>query len=106
MTCADFIDHPVDIRSRFTTGDPALYAVLELGSIFAGKEIVLSLRKPLRELARAGAPLRLGRCAGEPRFRQETAALADEAGYGRYRVACAVEGREIARADFTLEPAP
>ena len=106
VTCADFIDHPVDIRSRFTTGDPALYAVLELGSIFAGKEIVLSLRKPS-----ANSLVREHRFvwddAQESRaFRQETAALADEAGYGRYRVACAVEGREIARADFTLEPAP
>lgn len=106
VTCADFIDHPVDIRSRFTTGDPALYAVLELGSVFAGKGIVLSLRKPS-----ANSLVREHRFAWDEAqesraFRQETAALADEAGYGRYRVTCSVDGREIAHADFTLDPAP
>lgn len=102
VTCGEYIDHAVDIRSAFTARDPAVYAVVELGSEFAGKKIVLTLTK-----VAAGSLVAEHRFAWDDAqdtqaFGRGAAELAREAGYGRYRVACSIDGREIARTDFTL----
>lgn len=106
VTCGDYIDHPVDVRSRFTTRDAAVYAVVELPSVFAGKEIVLALQKVSTNSLVRQHCLTWDDAQDTRAFKQETAALANGAGYGGYRVTCHVDGQEIARADFTLDAEP
>lgn len=102
FTCADFIDHPMDIRSEFTPGDAAVVIVVELDRNFAGKEVEVALQRDGR-----GAPLSQQRHAwGDEEeahpFREETAALLAKGGPGKYRATCFIDGRRIAHADFHL----
>ncbi|MCX6357772.1 MAG: hypothetical protein NT045_07880, partial [Candidatus Aureabacteria bacterium] len=45
VICADYLDHPLDIRTAFTPADRTLYLVVDLDRTFTGKEIALTIEK-------------------------------------------------------------
>jgi hypothetical protein len=102
VTCGEYIDHPMDIRSSFTPRNGALYVVVELDDEFTGKEIVLDLKDIATNSLVAEHRFTWDDTQDTRAFREEIPPIVDKAGYGRYRASYSIDGQAIAHTDFTL----
>ena len=102
VTCGEYIDHPMDIRSSFTPRDGAFYVVMELNDEFTGKEIVLAVKDIAADSLVAEHRFTWDDTQDTRAFREEIPPIVDKAGYGRYRASYSIDGQAIAHTDFTL----
>jgi len=102
VTCAEYIDHPVDIRTVFTPRDTSLYVVIELDRNYAGKEIILRVDKADTESLIFEDRHTWSAEDDTYAVREDLSSLIQKGGFGRYRASYTLDGKRITEHDFYL----
>jgi TolB-like protein len=101
-TCGGYIDHPVDIRTEFSSRDESLYVIIELDRNFAGKDIALTVERRDTGTVVSEQHYMWGSEDESHAFKEAVSDLVEKGGYGKYRAAYSLDGRTIANVEFSI----
>ena len=102
FTCSEYIDHPIDERTRFTASDRAVFVVIDLNSGFVDKKVLLNVEKGEGGKLVASFEYTWDNTGDTHAFTLPTKDLIKKGGYGKYRATYSMDGRRIGRTDFSL----
>lgn len=102
FTCSEYIDHPIDSRTKFSSDDHSIYVVVDLNSRFVDKEILIEVEKKETGALMAGFSCTWDNTGDTYAFRLVTRDLIEKGGFGPYGAACYVAGEKIAKAEFRI----
>ena len=100
FTCSEFIDHPIDRRTKFTSQTPYLFVVIALDTEFAGKKILLRIEKEGATVSEKSYNWEA--IDDTHAFEENVKDLIAKAGYGKYRATYYLDGGKIAHTDFRI----